>query len=49
MALGTSRIEDHLDQARSMVQQSVTIYCAERPHLSLQYKIPDEVHRVLNP
>lgn len=38
-----------LAQARIMVQQSVDIYNAERPHLSLQYKTPDEVHRVLSP
>jgi transposase InsO family protein len=34
-----------LEQARRMVQQSVEIYNRERPHLALQYKTPDEVHR----
>lgn len=38
-----------LAQARLMVRQSVEIYNTERPHLSLQYKTPDEVHRVLSP
>jgi putative transposase len=36
---------DDLQQARRMVSQSVAIYNAERPHLSLQLKTPDEVHR----
>ncbi|WP_261460393.1 integrase core domain-containing protein, partial [Serratia entomophila] len=30
-----------------MVRQSVEIYNTRRPHLSLQYKTPDEVHRAL--
>lgn len=34
-----------LAQARRMVRQSVLIYNTERPHLSLQLKTPDEVHR----
>jgi transposase InsO family protein len=34
-----------LEQARHMVNQSVDIYNKERPHLALQYKTPDEVHR----
>lgn len=34
-----------LAQARKMVQQSVQIYNQERPHLSLQLRTPDEVHR----
>ncbi len=38
-----------LAQARLMVRQSVEIYNTERPHLSLQCKTPDEVHRVLSP
>lgn len=38
-----------LEQARTMVRQPVDIYNAERPHLSLQCKTPDEVHRVLSP
>lgn len=36
---------DDLHQARRMVSQSVAIYNTERPHLSLQLKTPDEVHR----
>jgi putative transposase len=35
----------NLDQARRMVRESVAIYNGERPHLSLQLKTPDEVHR----
>ncbi|WP_156117527.1 IS3 family transposase [Collimonas arenae] len=35
----------NLQQAALMVKQSVRIYNAERPHLSLQYKTPDEIHR----
>ena len=35
----------NLQQAEQMVRQSVHIYNPERPHLSLQYKTPDEVHR----
>lgn len=34
-----------LEQASRMVGQSVQIYNQERPHLSLQLKTPDEVHR----
>ncbi|AXS79271.1 IS3 family transposase [Dechloromonas sp. HYN0024] len=34
-----------LNQARHMVSQSIAIYNQERPHLSLQLKTPDEVHR----
>lgn len=34
-----------LEQARRMVRESVDIYNRERPHLSLQLKTPDEVHR----
>lgn len=34
-----------LDQARRMVRESIEIYNQERPHLSLQLKTPDEVHR----
>lgn len=34
-----------LDQARRMVRESIDIYNQERPHLSLQLKTPDEVHR----
>ncbi|PLC04410.1 hypothetical protein CY658_11155, partial [Variovorax sp. RO1] len=34
-----------LAQAARMVRQSVQIYNQERPHLSLELKTPDEVHR----
>ena len=34
-----------LEQARHMVRQSVQIYNAERPHLSLKMQTPDAVHR----
>lgn len=34
-----------LAQARCMVRESIDIYNRERPHLSLQLKTPDEVHR----
>jgi putative transposase len=34
-----------LAQARRMVSQSIAIYNTEHPHLSLQLKTPDEVHR----
>ena len=34
-----------LQQARRMVNESVTIYNHERPHLSLKCRTPDEVHR----
>jgi transposase InsO family protein len=40
------RPED-IEQARKMVRESVEIYNTQRPHLSLQYKTPDEVHRAL--
>jgi len=36
---------DDLQQAWRMVSQSIAIYNTERPHLSLQLKTPDEVHR----
>ncbi len=35
----------HLADAARMVQESVDIYNQERPHLALQYKTPDAVHR----
>ena len=35
----------NLQEAQRMVEQSVAIYNTERPHLSLQYKTPDAVHR----
>ncbi len=34
-----------LAQARIMVEESVAIYNHERPHQSLKYKTPDEVHQ----
>ena len=34
-----------LEQARRMVDESVKIYNHQRPHLSLKYKTPDEVHQ----
>lgn len=34
-----------LTQARRMVRESVGIYNQERPHLLIQLKTPDEVHR----
>lgn len=34
-----------LEEARQMVKQSIQIYNTQRPHLSLKYKTPDEVHR----
>lgn len=41
-----SRPKD-IEQAKKMVRESVEIYNTRRPHLSLQYKTPDEVHRAL--
>ncbi|WP_164925977.1 IS3 family transposase [Yersinia enterocolitica] len=34
-----------IGQARKMVRESVEIYNTRRPHLSLKYKTPDEVHQ----
>jgi putative transposase len=34
-----------LEQARRMVSESIRIYNQQRPHLSLEMKTPDEVHR----
>jgi putative transposase len=34
-----------LKQARQMVKESVRLYNEARPHLSLEYKTPDAVHR----
>lgn len=36
-----------LDQARTMVNESVEIYNRDRPHLALTYKTPDAMHRAL--
>ena len=35
----------NIEQARRMVRESVQIYNAERPHLSLKMQTPDAVHR----
>ncbi|WP_299833813.1 IS3 family transposase [Pseudomonas sp.] len=35
----------NLEEAAKMVDESVRIYNAERPHLALKYKTPDAVHR----
>ncbi|PYA55562.1 IS3 family transposase, partial [Serratia marcescens] len=35
-------------QAKKMVRESVNLYNTQRPHLSLKYKTPDEVHRALS-
>lgn len=34
-----------LSEAKEMVRESVAQYNSRRPHLSLKYKTPDEVHR----
>ncbi len=34
-----------LEDARTMVAQSVAIYNGRRPHLALKYKTPDEIHQ----
>lgn len=34
-----------LQQARKMVEESVILYNEYRPHMSLEYKTPDEIHR----
>lgn len=39
---------EDIEQARKMVRESVEIYNTQRPHMSLQYKTPDEVHRALD-
>ena len=36
---------ENLQQARKMVEQAVQLYNEERPHSSLKYKTPDEVHQ----
>jgi len=36
-----------LQQAARMVEESVYIYNHERPHMALQCKTPDAVHRAL--
>ncbi|WP_392391806.1 transposase, partial [Serratia marcescens] len=42
------RVNGILVQAKKMVRESVNLYNAQRPHLSLKYKTPDEVHRALS-
>lgn len=32
-------------QARKVIEQSIKIYNSKRPHLSLDYKTPDYVHK----
>ena len=39
--------QEDIEQARKMVRESVEIYNTQRPHLSLKYKKPDEIHRAL--
>ncbi|EPB6519681.1 integrase core domain-containing protein, partial [Vibrio parahaemolyticus] len=34
-----------LEEARTMVAESVEIYNQMRPHTALKYKTPDKVHR----
>lgn len=36
-----------LEEARVMVKEAVMLYNQQRPHHSLKYKTPDEVHRAL--
>lgn len=38
----------NIEQATTMVDEAVSIYNTRRPHLALQYKTPDEVHRAFN-
>ncbi|EPK6164135.1 hypothetical protein KY207_003239 [Providencia stuartii] len=33
-------------QARKLIEESIPLYNEKRPHFSLNYKIPAEVHRV---
>ncbi|MCW2257216.1 transposase InsO family protein [Providencia alcalifaciens] len=35
----------NLEQARKLVEESIQLYNERRPHLSLNYKTPNEVHR----
>ena len=37
----------NLEMAKKMVCQAIEVYNKQRPHLSLNYKTPDEVHRAL--
>ncbi len=40
----TTRAQD-LKQAEKMIRQAISIYNTERPHMALEYKTPDAVHR----
>ena len=40
----TAKPQD-LEQAATMIDQAVSIYNQQRPHLALKYRTPDEVHR----
>ncbi|RUL08867.1 hypothetical protein ELP66_13730 [Proteus mirabilis] len=35
----------NLEQARELVEESIQLYNKKRPHLALNYKTPNEVHR----
>lgn len=37
----------NLEEASKMVAEAVRLYNEQRPHLSLKYKTPEEVHRAL--
>lgn len=39
------RTYNNIDQAAKVIEQSIYIYNHKRPHLSLGYKTPDQVHR----
>ena len=39
------RKPDDIEQAKIMVDESIRTYNLRRPHLSLEYKTPDEIHR----
>lgn len=41
------RKPDDIEQAKIMVEESIRTYNQRRPHLSLEYKTPYEVHRCL--
>ena len=34
-----------VDMARKIVEQSIRIYNSKRPHLSLNYKTPNQMHK----
>lgn len=36
---------NNLELARKLVEESIQLYNEKRPHLSLNYKTPNEVHR----